>query len=361
MNHGNHRKHAQRPSGWKLRLAALLLTLLLCLALLEGLVRFAGLAPDYRFYPGPFESASTCDYRLRPGYQGTQGDLPVDLDAHGFRVGRATATTTAALGHDQTQDRRILLLGDSVLFGWGVTHHESFAGLLEQRLAEEPAGGGTDTVHNAGTPGYGAWHYRHYLERVFDEIRPTEVVLLLFTNDWEGRLWDVTPEGSLTPVGLKEVRSGLAERLFNHAWCSRHSAFYRLLKNAMRNLLYQNQGFGAMLDELLMPSALANLEHAGKWATCFEELAAIRAFLEARSVPLVIYDITGLPGVHRLLNEEGYRVIRLESTFSADAGELLPQDAHPNAVGHRRLFEVFWDRWQAHRSPDSIPPLEGDE
>ena len=354
MNHGIQRKHAQRPSRWKRRLTAVLLSAGLSIGLLEGFVRIAGLATDYRFYPGPFESASTCDYRLRPGYQGTQGDVPVTLDANGFRVGRPIV----AIEQEQKPSRRILLLGDSVLFGWGVPHHESFAGLLEQRLAEEPSGGGTDAVHNAGTPGYGAWHYRHYLELVFDEIRPTEVVLLLFTNDWEGRLWDVTPDGSLTPVGLKEVRSGLAERLFNHAWCSRHSAFYRLLKNAMRNLLYQNQGFGAMLDELLVPSAFADLEHAGKWATCFEELVAIRAFLEARSVPLVIYDITGLPGVHRLLNEEGYRVIRLESTFSADAGELLPQDAHPNAVGHRRLFEVFWDQWQAHRTPDSTPPIE---
>jgi hypothetical protein len=310
---------------------------LIGLLLLEGVARLAGLAPDYKFYPGPFIADSDCDYQLAAEYVGAQGNVPVLTDSFGLRF---SGSSDFIAGQERDG---ILLLGDSVTFGWGVPFEESFAGLLEARVRElsDPALPGR--VMNAGTPGYGAWHYRRYLESRFDELQPSLVVLVLFSNDWEGRVWEVNPEGSLTPAGLSGVRSGIAERVFNNAWCSRHSALYRLLKNALRNFMYsRNAGFAAAVSQLFCPSAYADLSSAGKWRDCFEDMQKMRSFLDERGVPLVVLDITRMPGVYRLMVEEAYDVIRFADGFSAEDGELLPHDSHPNAAGHRRLFGVLW-------------------
>ena len=68
-------------------------------------------------------------YELKPGLVGTYLDRPLRTNAYGLRdrdypVAKPEGTF------------RIVGLGDSVMFGWGVAQDEPFLEVLERRLAE---------------------------------------------------------------------------------------------------------------------------------------------------------------------------------------------------------------------------------
>lgn len=59
----------------------------------------------------------------------------------------------APIGAKQPGERRVVMLGGSTVFGWGLPAHESIPAFLERRLN---AGGGRFSVVNLGAPGQGA-------------------------------------------------------------------------------------------------------------------------------------------------------------------------------------------------------------
>ncbi|MCC6767005.1 MAG: SGNH/GDSL hydrolase family protein [Deltaproteobacteria bacterium] len=72
--------------------------------------------------------------------------------------------------------RRVLVLGDSVVWCWGVEHAECFTELVERAL------GDTDVV-NAGVPGYSTAQELLFYENQGRRYRPDVVVLVVSPND----------------------------------------------------------------------------------------------------------------------------------------------------------------------------------
>jgi len=99
---------------------------------------------------------------------------------------------------------RILVLGDSYAFGWGVRKNEVFPRQLEAMIVERYPDISVDVL-NAGMPGYGLYQQRAMLERVLSHVELDIVVstfslandpaddlrILRFAPD---RLTDYTPE-----------------------------------------------------------------------------------------------------------------------------------------------------------------------
>jgi lysophospholipase L1-like esterase len=300
----------------------------LVLAVVEIAIRGLGLAPDYKFYPGPFIPDERYDYKLQPGYRGSQGPITVTINSNGLR-----GTSFGPLKNE----RRILVLGDSLAFGWGVADEEAFPALLEQRLT---ADGLNVKVINGGVPGYSTWHQFKFLAARIKELQPDLVLLALFGNDYLDREWVVNSRGTLTKRGMENLRSNTVEILFNNPFLSRHWATYRLIKNAVRNLLYEefDRPLRASLLDLVVPSAeAADKPAATGWERCYENLDQIRALLSPRAIPLIILDLTEREDVFRELTRRGYRVTRYIE--SDRPGCTLPRDGHPNAEGHRRISE----------------------
>jgi lysophospholipase L1-like esterase len=116
--------------------AGVLLTLLLCLALVElGLRVYSRVTPnvDVEFYryaslmkgsaPG-----SAVVFRHAPNSHGRFFGVDVSINSLGFRDEE----------FDRTDDAiRVGLLGDSVTFGWGVAYGDRFSELLERRWSEQ--------------------------------------------------------------------------------------------------------------------------------------------------------------------------------------------------------------------------------
>ena len=170
--------------GLVLRLLVLVLSSFLTLGLFEAGLRL--------FHPVPLHFTETF---LADGWQtgreGAMGHVPnavghvkraefdvaVRINAHGLR--------DREIPYEKPPDvYRILVLGDSQTFGFGVEAEQTYAKLLEQRLKPLPGSPyrRTETL-NAGVIGTGTAHQLYFLQEQGWKYRPDAVVVGFFFND----------------------------------------------------------------------------------------------------------------------------------------------------------------------------------
>src|SRR5262245_56187986 len=127
---------------------------------------------------GMYENAEEAgSVRTVPGWQGEMTvdgrTVPVRLDALGLR--------SPEIGARRPGELRVLCLGDSFTFGYGVTAEESWpdvlGGLLAQRL------GRTVLTGNAGVPGYGTVEQARCLRRIGPAFDPDVVLATIYLGN----------------------------------------------------------------------------------------------------------------------------------------------------------------------------------
>lgn len=161
---------------------AVLASLALFLVLGEVAARITGFVD--RVNPMPrrlYVATDTPDlpYRLRPGVDLVVQGSKVSVNDLGMRD-RATVSPGRTPG-----TRRILVLGDSVAFGWLQEEDRAFPRLLERDL--RAAGGpwaGTEVL-NAGVPGYNATTEAAWFRDHGESLRPDLVVVAVNLNDFD--------------------------------------------------------------------------------------------------------------------------------------------------------------------------------
>lgn len=132
------------------------------------------------------------------------------VGGHGFRS-RTTPVRDDA--------RRIVFLGDSFLFGWGVHDHESLTEQLEARFLAAAPEATTIQCVNLGVPGYNIEQEFLVLSANQDRVRADAVVLCCTANDLEPQI--VVPYRP--------------ERIYRHAWLN--SWFIERSKPLVNSLL----------------------------------------------------------------------------------------------------------------------------
>jgi hypothetical protein len=96
------------------------------------------------YRPGIDQFDPMLGWKSRPGFRNTSpihGSREVSTNSKGVR-GRTEYS------YERTRKKRIVVIGDSFAFGWGVSDHETYAALLEASLPE------TEVI-NLGIGGYG--------------------------------------------------------------------------------------------------------------------------------------------------------------------------------------------------------------
>ena len=155
-------------------------------------------------------------YRLRPGARLTSQGVPVRVNRFGLRG--------AEIARDPGADaRRILVLGDSVAYGWRVAEADTFSVLLAEELGRL---GLEAEVLNAAVPGYNTESAFALLRHTGLSLAPDALILSVSLNDF-----DVTP--SLSPLGLLV----LGEARADDSWLAAHCEFYFLLRWVAPGLL----------------------------------------------------------------------------------------------------------------------------
>jgi len=105
----------------------------------------------------------------RPGYRGEFMDRPVTINRLGLRGPELRAPRPA---------RRILCLGDSITFGYGVGDDETYPAALGRALAAQ----GVEVV-NGGVTGYTSHQVRRLVGRLATALRPEVIVVCIGWND----------------------------------------------------------------------------------------------------------------------------------------------------------------------------------
>ncbi|MGH7818975.1 MAG: SGNH/GDSL hydrolase family protein, partial [Candidatus Binatia bacterium] len=112
-------------------------------------------------YLNPFEPDDTLGFRLKANFAGRYPWTAVRTDDHRHRVSRAVTTPSAA---------RIVFVGDSVTFGFGVDAEHTYPERFGERI------GRAGDVVNAAVPGYNLEQVLGVLRELLARERPQLVV-----------------------------------------------------------------------------------------------------------------------------------------------------------------------------------------
>lgn len=222
---------------------------------------------------------------------------------------------------------RVLMLGDSVAFGWGVPVEEAVSRQLERELRSR-GGVAVETV-NSGVPGYNTLQEALFLETYGDILRPDAVLLLYVDNDTD-YLDTAHPYLGHMPNPL-ESPLGAADYVLTA------SRVYFMVRHFAPALLTSLSNPGA--DET----------NTAGWRISMESLARIAEYCHARGIPFAtfLYRPIPTPRTDRLraaLSEAAHRdhfyfCDALPWFAGRDFRQLVNSfvDTHPNAKGHRIL------------------------
>ncbi len=162
------------------KLALLAVSILVSLAMLEGLVRVldplgASFYEEVKRYQLILRPDPLLIYVQPPGHRSVYGGVEVAVNELGLRERPLAPRVPGA--------RRVLVLGDSVVFGWGVPADQTFARRVEPELRGR-LGQPVETI-NSGVPGYSTVMELQFLRRHGPALDPDAIGLVYVDNDVE--------------------------------------------------------------------------------------------------------------------------------------------------------------------------------
>ncbi|MEW6746132.1 MAG: SGNH/GDSL hydrolase family protein [Planctomycetota bacterium] len=169
--------------------------------------------------------------RLKPNAQWNVG-FPVATNSLGLR--------DRELAREKPdKEYRILLLGDSVVFGWGVREDETFGHLIEEELNRDRTDGKHVEVVNGSVPGWNGADEARFLEDTGLSFRP-DLVLLLFIPD------DVPRDAEPEEVRDRDRKQGRWGRFLFSPW---FETFY--LKQFLKHFYWLGLQDAGVLEETI--------------------------------------------------------------------------------------------------------------
>lgn len=263
----------------------------------------------------------------RPGGRAHLMGVDVEINSLGLRDDEPL--------EDSSGVRRLVFLGDSLTFGWGVEHEETFARRLESALgAERPT-----EVLNFGTGNYNTTQeVELFLERGL-ALRPQQVVVFYFINDAEPvpkkSRWSFLASSRLVTFYWSRGKQLLARFFPGQTFREYYSALYepdqpgwQATQEAFRRLAEVCRREDIDLRVVLLPEL-----HGLDPYPFTSEYREVAAFLEREGIPVL--DVT--PALADVENPQDLWV-------SYD-------DAHPNGEAHRRIAEASLEFVEAGSAP----------
>jgi lysophospholipase L1-like esterase len=187
------------------RLLIVFVSTIISIFVIEGGLRLAGF--NYRNIIGDVEEG--IGWKYLPNQKKTVKNLSgrpitITINSLGFRGNE--------LGEKREGRRRILLLGDSFAFGFGVSDNETVPYYLEEMLKGT---GYSAEVVNGGIGGTTIFHQKGVFEKYGDLFDPDEVLLLFCLNDIGGVGEYIAPP--VKPVKHSELVRSAKKVVYNTA------------------------------------------------------------------------------------------------------------------------------------------------
>jgi lysophospholipase L1-like esterase len=165
------------------RVVLLVLIVVLQFALFESGMRVWGSSEAAPSFQGLFMDDPVIGYRLKPGaktrFKTVEFEADIAINGSGVR-------DTDEIGPKQPGERRIVILGDSLVLSVQVDFDRTFGELLERQLNADAPPGVRYRVINAGVQGYGPIEQLLFFRRVVRALEPDIVLSAIFVgNDAE--------------------------------------------------------------------------------------------------------------------------------------------------------------------------------
>jgi hypothetical protein len=317
----------------KTLLGSSVLGTIVLLALAEGASRllFPAWAPTHAERAGFWAYDELLGWAHRPGQEGrlVHPDFSVEvrISSQGLR--------DAEYSYERTSKKRMLVLGDSFGWGFGVEHDEVFSEILERRHPDWE-------VINASVSGYGTDQQLLYLDRRGRRFAPDAVLLLFHNSDFENntsgvQYWHNKPFFALDEdrVMLKNhpVPGPTLKQRLDRFFIGKTYLLSRLYRPTLGRLAWRHPGdrvdrgsYGSVEYKELMARRLLGEIHD----RCRE--------MEARfllvSGPLLP---RGRETLEDWSRRAGVQHLALDTHLAAAARELsveFPHDRHWNPAGH---------------------------
>jgi len=199
--------------------------------------------------------------------------VPVTINSYGLRGGEISTPKPP-------NTVRIVVVGDSITFGYGIPVESTYVKVLEKRLNNNAPGKTHYEVLNGGTIGGSLSDYYHFLSQKTEVLQPDMILVGLALND----ILVYSESGSISEPGAQwQGRRFRWTRQFNR-FLLRHSQLYLFcyarLKSAMyaSGILDVSKVRGLDFVTLTPPSAYQK----EAWESSLRMLAKIVAFCRGR-------------------------------------------------------------------------------
>lgn len=242
-------------------------------------------------------------YRNRPGLNGRFWGTQVSINSRGLRD-REIALQPAE------DEFRILMLGDSVVFGLGVDDDDTIPRRLEQQL-NRPDGTSVYRVINMGVPSYNTVQELEQLETVGFLYSPDMVLLVFSINDLQPKMWVLNRRDFwLTNIAQRSYAvSFLAVFYWElRAWLTGHDS--------------------------RVPHRRKIEDHPG-WPIVKSSLTRIARLCEERGIPFVLFLQESYPALETLAEDVDIPLAILEPLDAELRISLV--NTHPNKAGTEQL------------------------
>ncbi len=345
------------------------LTVFLCLGVAEIMVRI--------FAPQPLMPVITMAdedlaYRLRPGVDGRHRNPQVGFDV-AIRINAQGLRDTPHLYSKPWNTLRVLGIGDSYAFGWGVESEETYLKVFEKDLNSyyrllEKKGEHLPFVEtiNAGVAGFGTAQELRFLKRDLYRYHPDWIILCY--NGWDKQdnlvyqSYTLDKEGNLKEhkpgLHAKERYSRLMQAIPFYRFFAEHSellSFFRtrialLLQNA-RYEEFKNRKKAELTKGDIPPSSSPPPNGQNKpvkeepsYADRLEEalFKELARFTKEQSARLVVLSFSAEDSKHINTLARRYHFYSLPLPQLYDRGQrenFLVGDGHFSPAGHRLVSE----------------------
>ncbi len=309
--------------GKRHNLSLLVLSLAFSLWLVEFLVRVLDpMGISYYEHAGRYHLEKIADeetyYRHKPNLDRIYQGVSVQTNALGLR--------DRPILDKEPNEYRILFLGDSVTFAWGVRQEDGFVERVERILEDELAR--PVRAINTGVGSYNTDNQNATLQRYGEMLQPDMVVLTYVSNDI-----DPTPEQSFDPEPKRSFRGKsppeVLTLVLGKSWT------YRLISH---------------LAQFRKGGVQSNLSTSSEgWQQSVDALQGISDYCDAKGIPFVVI-------MHRMAPRQpqddiARELAKLSRTMNFHYGDALPwfsgrdvgllinspADSHPNVEGHAIL------------------------
>ena len=250
---------------------------------------------------------------------------------------------------------RLLLLGDSITFGWGVRVEDTFSRKLEAILRKKVQP--KVTTINSGVGSYNTWQEYHFLKDYFDILEPDMVSLLYNSNDIQmvSPPFDPWSKRSLRQKSPPEVINILLRK----SWLCRLFIYYPLALAA-----YSKD----------TETDFVHAQSVGRKQS-MEYLKKMAIFCQERDIPFVTFYYQGIGGMTKLDQslltemtnigkEFHFHVFKVQSYYNeSEIPDVINSriDPHPNEQGHQILADTMANLMLEHELLPRSTMLSGEK